>query len=190
MIVEAIVGRTGYPGGVTSREPSTSLVPAELRDRTDYLLCKVSETVKRLADDAFAAHGLRGSHHAVLRVLAAGEPIAQQDVAGRLYVDPSTIVDLIDQLEDQGLIVRERNPRDRRAYLVQVTEEGRARLAAADATAESLQHSLFDALDEQDRDRFRALLGKLAALPGKSGKPVPLTGEPRAPRTGRRRRSA
>lgn len=190
MIVEAIVGRTGYPEVVTAREPSKSLVPAELQDRTDYLLCKVSETVKRLADDSFAAHGLRGSHHAVLRVLAAGEPVTQQDVAGRLYVDPSTIVDLIDQLEDQGLIVRERNPRDRRAYLVQVTEEGRSRLAEADATAQVLQHSLFDALDEQERNQLRALLGKLAALPAKSGKPVPLTGEPRSPRAGRRRRSA
>ena len=165
-------------------------MPPELQDRTDYLLCKVSETVKRVADDTFAAHGLSGSHHAVLRVLVAGGPVTQQDVASRLYVHPSTIVDLIDHLEDQGMIVRERNPRDRRAYLVQVTDEGRTRLAEADATAEVLQLSLFDALDEQDRDQLRALLGKLAALPEKSGKPVPLTGEPRSHRAGRRRRAS
>ncbi|WP_405058446.1 MarR family winged helix-turn-helix transcriptional regulator [Kribbella sp. NBC_01505] len=181
---------------MTPREPSIttasrSLVPAELQDRTDYLLCKVSETLKRLADDTFAAHGLRGSHHAVLRVLAACGPVTQQDVAGRLYVDPSTIVDLIDHLEEQGLIVRERNPRDRRAYLVQVTDEGRTRLSVADATAASLQESLFVGLDPHDRDQLHELLGKLAALPESPDRRIPLTGEAsRARRSARRRRSA
>lgn len=142
------------------------LVPPELHDRTDYLLCKISDTVKRLADERFARHGVRGAHHALLRVLDACGPISQGEMAARLAVDPSTVVDLTDQLERGGLVVRRRNPADRRGNLVELTAEGRAHLAAADNDVEVVQDEAFARLTDDEVWLLHDLLLRLAGASG------------------------
>jgi DNA-binding MarR family transcriptional regulator len=141
------------------------LVPTELHDRVDYLLCKLSETVKREADEAFSAYGLRGSHHALLRVLRAGGAMSQQDMASHLTVDPSTIVDLVDHLEKHQLVVRSRNPMDRRVSLLDLTGAGRRRLAAADERATTIQTEILAKLSPAEGEQLRQLLLRLVGVP-------------------------
>ena len=47
-------------------------------------------------------------------------------------VDPSKLVGLLNDLEAEGLIVRRRDPDDRRRHIVEVSKKGRTRLAAAE----------------------------------------------------------
>jgi DNA-binding MarR family transcriptional regulator len=141
------------------------LVPLELHDRADYLLCKLSDTVKREVDDAFGEFDVRGAHHALLRVLRANGPMPQHDMASHLVVDPSTIVDLVDHLERKGLVVRERNPVDRRAYLLGLTADGEQRLALADKRATTIQPEVFSALTEPEYEQLKALLLRMVGLP-------------------------
>ena len=141
------------------------LVPVELHDRVDYLLCKLSETVKREADDAFSAYGLRGAHHALLRVLRAGGAMSQQDMASHLTVDPSTIVDLVDYLEKQELVVRSRNPADRRVSLLDLTPAGKRRLTEADKRAATIQTEILDRLSASEATQLRHLLLRMAGVP-------------------------
>ncbi|ASW53293.1 hypothetical protein CIK06_02495 [Plantactinospora sp. KBS50] len=138
-------------------------MPPELADRMDYLFCKVAETLKRRADESFVEVGLRSNQHTLLRVLRAAGPLSQQDIALRLSVDPSTVLDQVDQLEARGLLTRTRNPADRRAYLVRLSDEGRRQLDVGDERADSMQADLFAALAPGDAARLHQLLKKLAA---------------------------
>jgi MarR family transcriptional regulator, lower aerobic nicotinate degradation pathway regulator len=160
----------GRDGGARARSAEAGsdglLVPPELHDRTDYLLCKISDTVKRLADDRFGRHGVRGAHHALLRVLDACGPTSQGEMAARLAVDPSTVVDLTDQLERGGLVVRRRNPADRRGNLVELTAEGRAHLADADKDVGAVQDEAFARLTDDEVGLLRDLLLRLAGVSG------------------------
>src|SRR5690242_17409032 len=131
---------------VSMQEQAGSLVPPELNDRVDYLLCKVADTAKRNVDAIFAQLGIRGSHHAVLRVLQKVGSTPQYAIAQRLHVDGSTIVDLIDHLEANELAVRVRSRSDRRIQLVEITASGTERLAAADELAARLRTGVFAAL--------------------------------------------
>ena len=163
-------GAPGSRGAATARSAETDtgalLVPPELHDRTDYLLCKISDTVKRLVDDRFARHGVRGAQHALLRVLNACGPTSQGEMAARLAVDPSTIVDLADQLERGGLVVRRRNPADRRGNLLELTAQGRAQLAAADDDVEAVQDEAFSRLTQDETGLLHDLLLRLAGGSG------------------------
>jgi DNA-binding MarR family transcriptional regulator len=156
----------GYSDRMTSPAPEDSVVPPELQGDLDYLLCKVSDVVRRRVDSGLSELGLRASHHALLRVLRACGATAQQDIAHRLFVDPSTIVSLVDHLEKHGLVTRRRSSTDRRVSLIELTPAGDQRLRAAEDRAGELREDVFTALAEPERERLRQLLLSLARLPG------------------------
>ncbi|GAA1033517.1 MULTISPECIES: MarR family winged helix-turn-helix transcriptional regulator [Amycolatopsis] len=138
------------------------LVPEELSDRVDCLLSKVAEAVRKDTDATFASLDIRGAHHSVLRMLGVCGPLAQKDLAARLRVDSSTIVDLVDQLEGRGLAERRRDLKDRRVYLVELTESGQRLLAAADERVGGLRRDVFAALSAAEYEQLRGLLDKLS----------------------------
>lgn len=156
-------------GGTASPEAASSLVPPELQDRVDYLLCKIADTAKRNVDTVFAQLGIRGAHHAVLRVVARLGPTPQYAIAARLHVDGSTIVDLADFLEKKGLVVRVRSRTDRRVQLVQITDDGTRCLAEADKLAATLQQDVFAALPTVEYENLRGILIELARYPHSAG---------------------
>ncbi|MFF0267088.1 MarR family winged helix-turn-helix transcriptional regulator [Kribbella sp. NPDC004536] len=150
------------PGPAGPGSSAESLVPPELHDRLDYLLCKLADVTKKRADDSFlAATGIRGAHHAVLRVLKTQGGISQRNLAQALFVDQSTIVDLIDQLQRQGLVERDRDPADRRAYLLRLTTNGTRTLRKADRTAVSIQGETFGGLDDAQQAALREAITSL-----------------------------
>jgi DNA-binding MarR family transcriptional regulator len=72
------------------------------------------------------------------------------------------MVALLDRLEERGLAHRHRDPKDRRAHLVELTDEGRAVLARGRRIAAKLQAELFASLDDREREELTRLLSKVA----------------------------
>ncbi len=62
----------------------------------------------------------------LLRVLEDCPGIRQKDLAERMHVRPQSLGELLDKLEDSGLVVRRKDPEDGRAVRVELTEDGRA----------------------------------------------------------------
>ena len=52
--------------------------------------------------------------------------VRQKDLAERMHVRPQSLGELLDKLEDSGLVVRRKDPEDGRAVLVELTDAGRA----------------------------------------------------------------
>jgi DNA-binding MarR family transcriptional regulator len=61
-------------------------------------------------------------------------------VGSRLQVHPTSITSAVDRLEAQGLVRRSPHPRDRRAVLAEITEDGKA---LAEKASELLNDQLF-----------------------------------------------
>src|SRR4051794_30917799 len=71
------------------------------------------------------AHGLSMWGYVVLNALD-GEPVrTQAALAEFIGADKSRIIGVLDELEDSGLLRRTKDPADRRARVVAVTEGGR-----------------------------------------------------------------
>jgi len=91
-------------------------------------------------------------------VLASGEPASQQQAAQRLGVDRTTMVGLVDVLEDKGLVQRHAHAEDRRRNVVELTEAGRDTLHRAGQAAQGAESRFLAPLSRADAQRLKAAL--------------------------------
>ncbi len=105
--------------------------------------------------------------HARLRVLAAlqaqGKPTIMRDLSESLELTPRAVTALVDALEADALVQRRPHPTDRRATLVELTEQGRQRAAALWSDHIARACDVLSVLDEQDAASLRRILELLTA---------------------------
>jgi DNA-binding MarR family transcriptional regulator len=77
-------------------------------------------------DQGVPGHAVSMSQAFALHELDSGVPLSQRDLAGRLRLDKSTVSRLAADLERDGLVVRERDPANRRLYRLRLTDAGHA----------------------------------------------------------------
>ncbi|MEV4395690.1 MarR family winged helix-turn-helix transcriptional regulator [Nonomuraea sp. NPDC049607] len=135
--------------------------PRLAAERLDIALCRASAAVARAADAHAGEEGLGVGQHLVLQMLDAVGPCSQQTLSEELRIDRSVMVSVCDDLEQQGLVRRERNPRDRRSYAVTLTDLGRRRLAQAQTSIPAFLEDTFQPLTPDERHQLSTLLGKL-----------------------------
>ncbi|KPI16022.1 transcriptional regulator, MarR family [Actinobacteria bacterium OK006] len=140
---------TGERPPVPPVPPERHVPPVPLESRLGYLLKHAQQRLARASAAALAPLGIDGHELAVLAVLAAEYPLSQVEVAGRLGVDRTTMVALVDGLEDQGLVERRRSPADRRKNIVELTPEGRDCLGRAERARLAMERRFLDPLDEE-----------------------------------------
>jgi DNA-binding MarR family transcriptional regulator len=70
-------------------------------------------------------------------------PLTTTKLAQAVYLSPSTIVGIVDRLEEKNLVIRERGSKDRRQVQIGLTEAGEQLLGRAPS---ALQDTLADAL--------------------------------------------
>src|ERR1041385_1958468 len=112
----------------TSAPRFTERFPAELVSSTIFLLKRLGLSAKGQSPGAFDSPGLHPYHHAILAVLDEGSRETQGAIADALGYDKGQLVGLLDELEDGGFIVRQRDQADRRRQIVQMTPAGRKTL--------------------------------------------------------------
>jgi len=72
----------------------------------------------RVSDDHFSGYGVTADQYVLLVRLADGDAITQQELARRIFSDPSTTGAMLVLLERRGLVARQRDPHNNRARLV------------------------------------------------------------------------
>jgi DNA-binding MarR family transcriptional regulator len=137
---------------------STAGPPPELAGRLGYLLKHAQLALAELTAAALEPFGLTGRELAVLTVLASGAPPSQQQAAQRLAVDRTTMVALVDVLEDKGLVRRHAHAEDRRRNVVELTEQGQDRLGQAGQAAQEAEGRFLAPLSRKDAQRLKAAL--------------------------------
>jgi DNA-binding MarR family transcriptional regulator len=85
----------------------------------------------------------------------------QRDLGQLLRIDPATMVWFIDHLEKKGLVQRGVHPKDRRAYLVELTSDGKTVLRQAARRLDRLEEEFLKPLSAAERKDLTRLLGKL-----------------------------
>src|SRR5260370_2713835 len=92
-----------------------------MRDRVPFLLYRASEISHSLANEMLAEMALSARQAGILTMVTELEPMTQKALADALRIDRTTMVALLDDLEDKGYVARQRHPRDRRALLAHPT---------------------------------------------------------------------
>src|SRR5437763_16733458 len=110
---------------MTSDDPET--LPEALSARTAYLLGRAAARVQAMGERDLEPLGISPREYSVLAVLAEYSPRSQTRIAEILGLDRTTILKLGASLERKGLVVRERDEHDRRAYGVALAQAGEQR---------------------------------------------------------------
>lgn len=121
------------------------------------MLVDISEQAKRDFAETVAVFGL--PVHLARALLMLDKPAPMRALADQLACDRSYITNLADQLEERGLVIRVPG-KDRRAKLLELTEEGAAlREQLADAVAE--RALVLRRLSDAERRTLAPLLERL-----------------------------
>lgn len=146
------------------------IVDAWQRERPDLdvepltVFSRVSRLARHLdlaRRSAFAREQLETWEFDVLSALRrAGAPyrLSPGALITQTLVTSGTMTNRIDRLEARGLVERHRAPEDRRGILVQLTDDGRARVDAAMSDLLDVESRILDALDPAERPRLADLL--------------------------------
>ncbi|HEV3128885.1 MAG TPA: MarR family winged helix-turn-helix transcriptional regulator [Solirubrobacteraceae bacterium] len=82
----------------------------------------------------------------------------QQELGGTLCMDAKNVVLLLNDLEDDGYIIRRRDSEDRRRHLVYITAAGREALEHAARVLEEIEGDVLQGLDAEERATLWDLL--------------------------------
>lgn len=129
--------------------------------------------------ERMAVYGVRPVDFSVLSVIAHNPGITSRQLCACLGLLPPNLVTMLNQLEQRDLVVRQPHPHDGRAIALSLTEQGKALMAEAEATAYQLEIDATAALSEAQRSTLRRLL-KLVYAPPAEVRPLAPAKKPRA----------
>jgi MarR family transcriptional regulator, transcriptional regulator for hemolysin len=125
-------------------------------------LAQVSRTVSRAFDDALGAAGGSLPVWLVLLNLKVRRPANQRELAGAVGVREATLTHHLNGMEADGLIVRTRDPANRRIHMVVLTEAGEAAFLRLREAAIAFDGRLRYGLTDPDIVQLAGLLDRLA----------------------------
>ena len=102
------------------------------------------------------------AHAGILLALRQSDGLSQQGLGEKLGVFPSRLVELLDGLEERGLVERRASPTDRRRHALYLTKKGREMLQKIARVAGEYQDALCAALTEPEQAQLAALLRRIA----------------------------
>ncbi|HTZ86549.1 MAG TPA: MarR family transcriptional regulator [Solirubrobacteraceae bacterium] len=139
-------------------------IPSELGKYPGYLMARLGEASRRRFHKALEPEGLHPRNFGVMTMLAAHPGMSQHQLHEKTAIDPSSMVAVIDELEERGLAERRPDPEDRRARQVFLTLQGEQTLERIRGLTAELQREFFGALTADERKTLHTLLRKLAGV--------------------------
>ena len=120
---------------------------------------------------AMAPYGITPAQYNVLRILRGSHPetLTCSELGARLLDRTPDVTRLLNRLERNGLIRRERASHDRRVVEVGIAEEGLALLERMHDDVEAVQERITGPLSPEEHARLITLLERLRANQGADG---------------------
>ncbi len=128
---------------------------------------RVQQILLSAVDGVLRPHGLTFARYEALVLLtfARTNRLPMRVMGERLQLHPTSVTNIVDRLQADGLVRRIPHPTDRRATLVEITEEGSALLEKATEAVTAIEFGL-EGLDPQEEGRLTELLGKVRRAAG------------------------
>jgi len=131
--------------------------------RVGQLLFVAQQAAQALATERLEPLGLSPRAWGVLSTLVESGPLTQIELATTMSIDRTAMVYLLDDLEQHNLVVRVRNPQDRRSFLIHLTAVGQETQLRAAAALEGAAETLLTPLNPAERRQLIDLLARIAS---------------------------
>lgn len=132
-----------------------------MEDSLAAIMADTSRLLRRTFDERARSIGVTRPQWQVLTVLINHEGSNQGRLAELLDVEPITLCRMIDRLQEADLVERRRDPRDRRAWLVFLTDRGRELQAQLQPLGQAVIDEALQGLSEQECEFLRRSLDRI-----------------------------
>jgi DNA-binding MarR family transcriptional regulator len=122
------------------------------------LLALLGQIAMRRLRAAHTEHKLSPRQFHLMGLLHDRGAMTQQELGTLMDVDPSILVTLLNPLEGDGYLSRERDPSDRRRHVVTLTRAGERQLDRAAQAQRDAENELLAGLTPSERSQLRLLL--------------------------------
>jgi|ERR1700733_15049313 len=148
---------------MTSR-PAVVPAPAAIPDRLSPVdgLAQLSFLVYGTLERLAAEHDLSIVQTRLLGVLRDRKPTMNQ-LAKLLGLDKSSVTGLVDRAQRRGLVARVPSTADRRAVLVNLTDDGRSLVSQVSTRFEAEVSTMLGLLPSRDRQALSRIMSRLLA---------------------------
>lgn len=134
-------------------------------------ILRTSDWIDNRLGRLFREYGLTSSQYNVLRILRGeGKPLPSLEIADRMIQVVPAITGLIDRLEQQKLVVRQRSTEDRRVVYVEITRKALEILKELDKPLKELHQGLLGHLSRAELQKLSRLLEKARHPASTNGK--------------------
>lgn len=117
-----------------------------------YLLADSARLLRRAFDARVRVLGMTSPQARLLLILHVTEGENQGFYADRLEVEPISLTRMIDRMEESGLIERHRDPSDRRAWRLHLTDKSRKVIDQVRAGLAGLEDEMLVGLSTNQRE--------------------------------------
>jgi DNA-binding MarR family transcriptional regulator len=132
--------------------------PVQLAD----LIHRLTRRLRRAQAERLAPLGLTPAQERALRLIARDDEAPRMtELADRLGIVPRSLTTVVDALEKAGLVRREIDPRNRRAILLRLTDQGAAVRDGQREARRRAAEDLFAPLSASERETLAGLLARL-----------------------------
>ena len=134
----------------------------EIRALNAYIkLTRAAQAAETIINSDLADAGLTVSQFGTLESLFHLGPMCQSEIAEKILRSSGNMTTVIDNLERDGLVERQRDPNDRRQVIVSLTQKGRALIERIFPPHVRSVVETFSALDPDEQETLGNLCKKL-----------------------------
>ncbi len=147
--------------GSSKDEKEREQIPDYLKHNIGFLLNRTSRHLRDDMGQALQPLMLSVHDYAIMRIVEMRLGETQQSVAERYGIDSSTMVEIVDRLEERALLTREKNAQDRRSYTLLLTPKGRKTVTRGKRIADVVHKKFLAPLNDVEREMLYLSLGKV-----------------------------
>lgn len=125
------------------------------------LLAQFSKVFNSVSDAFSDQVEMHRGQAVLLCTVAAQDGLTQSEIADQLSVQGATVTNMLQRMEESGLVIRRRDEADNRLVRVYVTEEGLRKERSINAQFGVMQSMLFADITDDERAVLRRLLQQM-----------------------------
>lgn len=133
----------------------------KIDDTLGYMIYKTARKVHRHIEKIFVPYGLTIEQWVAMKVLAENPNISQKTLSDIMEKDQNTVKAIVTRLMQKNYVHRTINNVDRRAFFLNLTDEGSQLIEKLSAEDESANHSLENALGEANSEQIKHILRQI-----------------------------
>ena len=134
------------------------MIMYDIENSIGFLLSKGYQHAWAMLREEIEPYELTPPQFGLLAFLWREDGLTQTELSDKGQIDRTTLGGLIDRLEKNGLVQRRKHPRDRRAYMIHLTERGRELEGPLTDCAQRTLKKLTNGLSEHEVSELRRML--------------------------------